>query len=162
MYASVDSIIISAYNSTDTTKEEGFTITIQPAEFIYFDSDDNAQLLVLDMDDEKTNYENTCGAANSKYPTKFAIGLMALGKREVVIRYFGGNKAQVGIHEFEPTYVYLIILLSLAIGLLFLFIIACVYTFVSRCIQASRERVEGGLDFEQKGENGVDEPLSIK
>lgn len=80
VYSSVDNIIINAYNATKT--EEKFTLTIQPEEFIYFDSQEQAQLLMFDITDPRANMPNICGA-----DATFAIGAMAMGKREIVIRY---------------------------------------------------------------------------
>jgi hypothetical protein len=109
------------YNESD--KDSRFEIEVKPEELVNFDKDGKAVILIQDLG----LYSSICSGAT------MAFGKYFLAAREVVIRYNKGtNTFDIGFHSFEPTLVFLIILLVLA-GIIFsVFVIVCVYSLVSR------------------------------
>lgn len=129
-------MVITMFNGTDTKTKS--TIKLLAEELYYFDKDNTVQLLVKDQSDPSVQFEQVCGSKS-----KYAIGLTTFGKRELVFKYFGKSKFQIGIQPFEPTYLYLIILLILASLLLVFFIIACLFTLVMKCREEKDIDVHG-------------------
>lgn len=109
------------YNESD--KDSRFEIEVKPEELVNFNKEGNAVILIHDL----SSYSSICKGAT------LAFGKYFLAAREVVIRYNKGtNSFDIGFHSFEPTLVFLIILLLLA-GIIFsVFLIVCVYSLVSR------------------------------
>lgn len=109
------------YNDSD--KDSRFEIEVKPEEFINFDSEGKAVILVDDL----SNYKTICSGAT------MAFGKYFLVSREVVIRYNKQSKMfMIGFHAYEPTLVFLIILLMLATVIFAAFLIVCVYSLLVR------------------------------
>ena len=109
------------YNDSD--KDSRFEIEVKPEELVNFDKDGKAVILVQDL----ASYPSICQGAT------IAFGKYFLAAREVVIRFNKNtNTFDIGFHSFEPTLLFLIILLILAGVIFSVFVIVCVYSLVSR------------------------------
>lgn len=141
----VSKMVFTLYNESD--KDSRFEIEVKPEELVNFDKQGRAVILVHNLG----SYSSICEGAT------MALGKYFLASREVVLRY---NKAsetfEIGFHSFEPTLVFLIILLVLA-GIIFsVFVIVCVYSLVSRARKhfSSSEVREDKLDNRQLVKSG--------
>jgi len=121
------------YNESD--KDSKFEIEVKPEEFINFNSEGKAVIMIDDL----TNYDQICKGAT------MAFGKYFLASREIVIRY--DKKAKnflIGFHSYEPTLVFLIILLSLAAIIFAAFLIVCIYSLVARARKHFGKTEESG------------------
>lgn len=109
------------YNDSD--KDSKFEIEVKPEEFINFNAEGKAVVLIDDL----ANYGNLCKGAT------MAFGKFFMTSREIVIRYNKQTKNfMIGFHAYEPTLIFLIILLSLASIIFAAFLIICIYSLVVR------------------------------
>ncbi len=128
------------YNKSD--QDSFMDIVLKNDELINFDSSGNALLLVDDL----TNYPQICQGAT------LAFGKFFLAAREVVIRYNKDNGVfLIGFHSFEPSLVFLIILLALASLIFIIFVGVCISSIVAKVKVYVKEQQEGSPVIKEEG-----------
>lgn len=118
-------IFLTLYNETDM--DSRFNIDIKPEELVNFDESGNAVLLIQDIAELAQYKQPICAGAT------MAFGKYFLSARESVLRYNKRTELyMIGFHSFEPSLLFLFILLSLAIIIFNIFVIICICSIVRK------------------------------
>ena len=127
------------YNKTD--QDSFMDIVLKNDELINFDSSGNALLLVDDLN----NYPQICQGAT------LAFGKFFLSAREVVVRF---NKDSgvflIGFHSFEPSLLFLVILLALASLIFIIFVGVCISSIVAKVKAYIKDQQEGSAVIKEE------------
>ena len=133
------------FNTSDP--DSFMEISLNNNEIVNFGSDGNAVLMVDDL----SNYPTICQDAT------IALGKFFLSAREVVVRYNKeSGKFLVGFHSFEPSILFLIILLGLASVIFLIFLVLCILSIVSKLKKYMKEQEEIKAAANEKDEYSKD------
>jgi hypothetical protein len=127
-------IQVTLYNETDM--DSRFNIDLKPEELVNFDESGNLVLLFQDIAELAKTPQPICAGAT------LAFGKYFLSARESVLRYNKKTELyMIGFHSFEPSLLFLFILLTLAIIIFNIFVIICICSIVKK-VRAQKEIVE--------------------